>query len=56
MESLVKGGIPDKKLAFPLMSKGERFIRCMEREHIGRCMEREHRGMIPRGAMVTGGA
>jgi hypothetical protein len=46
-ESSVRGSSPEGKLPFPLMSKGERFIRCMERKH---------RGMIPGGVMVTGGA
>jgi hypothetical protein len=31
-ESSVRGSNPDKKLPFPLMSKGERFIRCMDKE------------------------
>jgi hypothetical protein len=31
-DSSVRGSIPEGKLPFPLMSKGERFIKCMERE------------------------
>ena len=31
-ESSVRGSKPDGKLPFPLMSKGERFMRCMDRE------------------------
>jgi hypothetical protein len=45
------GAAPDGKIPFPLMSKGERFIRCK-----GKCLEKEHRGMVPGGTMVTGGA
>jgi hypothetical protein len=45
------GASPDGKIPFPLMTKGERFIRCK-----GKCLEKEHRGMVPGGAMVTGGA
>jgi hypothetical protein len=45
------GAAPDGKIPFPLMTKGERFIRCK-----GKCLEKEHRGMVPGGAMVTGGA
>jgi hypothetical protein len=44
------GGVsPDGKIPFPLMTKGERFIRCK-----GKCLEKEHRGMVLGGAMVTG--
>jgi hypothetical protein len=54
-KSSVRGSIPkdssDGKIHFPLMTKGERFIRCK-----GKCLEKEHRGMVPGGAMVTGGA
>jgi hypothetical protein len=42
---------PDGKIHFPLMKKGDRFIRCK-----GKCLEKEHKGMVPRGEMVTGGA
>ena len=42
---------PNGKIHFPLMTKGERFIRCK-----GKCLEKEHRGMVPGGAMVTRGA
>jgi hypothetical protein len=45
------GATPDGNIPFPLMTKGERFIRCK-----GKCLEKEHRGMVPGGAMVTGGA
>jgi hypothetical protein len=31
-DSSVRGSNPDRKLPFPLMSKGERFLRCMDRE------------------------
>jgi hypothetical protein len=40
----------DGKIHFPLMTKGERFIRCK-----GKCFEKEHRGIVPRGVMVTRG-
>jgi hypothetical protein len=44
------GGAPlNENVHFPLMKKGERFIRCK-----GKCLEKEHKGMVPRGAMVTG--
>jgi hypothetical protein len=46
------GEAPDGKIPFPLMTKGEIFIRCKG----GKCLEKEHKGMVPRGAMVTGGA
>jgi hypothetical protein len=46
------GGVaPDGKIHFLLMIKGERFKRCK-----GKCLEKENRGMVPGGAMVTGGA
>jgi hypothetical protein len=45
------GATPDGKIHFPLMTKGERFIRCK-----GKCLEKENRGMVPGGAMVIGGA
>jgi hypothetical protein len=45
------GATPDGKIHFPLMTKGERFIRCK-----GKCLEKEHRIMVLGGAMVTGGA
>jgi hypothetical protein len=45
------GASPDGKIPFPLMTKGGRFIRCK-----GKFLEKEHIGMVPRGAMVTGGA
>jgi hypothetical protein len=31
-DSSVRGSSPNKKLPFPLMLKGERFIICMDRE------------------------
>ena len=40
--------ILDGKIHFPLMTKGDRFIRCK-----GKCLEREHRGMFPRGVIFT---
>jgi hypothetical protein len=46
-----RGAAPDGKTPFPLMTKGERFIRCK-----GKCLEKEHRGMVPGGAMVTRGS
>jgi hypothetical protein len=45
---MLGGAAPDGKIPFPLMTKGERFIRCK-----GKCLEREHRGMFPRGVIVT---
>ena len=45
------GATSDGKIHFPLMTKGERFIRCK-----GKCLEKEHRDMVLGGAMVTGGA
>jgi len=45
------GATPDGNIPFPLMTKGERFIRCK-----GKCLEKEHIGMVPGGAMVTRGA
>jgi hypothetical protein len=42
---------PDRKIHFPLMTMGERFSICK-----GKCLEKEHRGIVPGGAMVTGGA
>jgi hypothetical protein len=41
----------DGKIPLPLMTKGERFIKCK-----GKCLEKEHRGMVLWGAMVIGGA
>jgi hypothetical protein len=43
------GAASDGNIPFPLMTKGERFIRCK-----GKCLEKEHRGMVLGGAMVTG--
>jgi hypothetical protein len=49
-EFIVQGGAtPDGKIPFPLMTKGERFIRCK-----GKCLEKEHRGMVPGGAWSQG--
>jgi hypothetical protein len=45
---LLGGATPDGKIPLPLMTKGERFIRCK-----GKCLEREHRGMFPRGVIFT---
>jgi hypothetical protein len=39
----------DGKIPLPLMTKGERFIRCK-----GKCLEKEHRGMVLGGEMVIG--
>jgi hypothetical protein len=44
------GAAPDGKIPFPLMTKGERFIRCK-----GKCLKKEHVGMVPGGLMVTRG-
>jgi hypothetical protein len=44
------GASPDGKIPLPLMTKGERFIRCKSK-----CLEKEHIGMVLGGAMVTGG-
>ena len=46
-----RGETPDGKIHFPLMTKGEIFIRCK-----GKCLEKEYRGMVPGGAKVTWGA
>jgi hypothetical protein len=43
------GEAPDGKIPFPLMTKGEIFIRCK-----CKCLEKEHRGMVLGGEMVTG--
>jgi hypothetical protein len=45
---MLGGPTSDGKIPFPLMTKGERFIRCK-----GKCFEREHRGMFLRGEIVT---
>jgi hypothetical protein len=46
------GGVAlDGKIPFPLITKGDIFIKCK-----GKCLEKEHRGMVPGGAMVIGGA
>jgi hypothetical protein len=50
-DSSVRGSNPRWKDTFSIDEKGERFIRCK-----GKCLEKEHRGMVPGGAMVTGGA
>jgi hypothetical protein len=50
-DSSVRGSNPYGKIPFPLMTKGEIFIRCK-----GKCLEKDHKGMVPWGAMVTGGA
>jgi hypothetical protein len=31
-DTIVRGRSPDRKLHFPLMSNGERILRCMDRE------------------------
>ena len=45
------GASLDGKIHFPLMTKGEKFIRC-------KCkyLEKEHKDMVPRGAMVIRGS
>ena len=50
-DSSVRGASPNGNIPLPLMTKGERFIRCK-----GKCLEKEHRGMVPGGGMVTGRA
>jgi hypothetical protein len=53
-DSSVRGSNPGGKLPFTLISKGERFIRCMDRElFLG---EIENKGMFQGGVMVIGGA
>ena len=48
---IMLGGVAlDGRIHFPLMKKGEIFIRCK-----GKCLEKEHIGMVLGGAMVTGG-
>jgi hypothetical protein len=50
------GATPDGKIPFPLMTKGERFIRCKGQRHGSREIyqmqrtEAEDRGMVPGGA------
>jgi hypothetical protein len=41
-DNLIRGRNPDGKLPFPLMSKGGRFIRFMDRE-LDSWREKEHR-------------
>jgi hypothetical protein len=53
------GGVAlDRKIPFPLMTKGNRFIRCIGQRHGSRGnighKDAEERGMVPGGAMVTG--
>jgi hypothetical protein len=45
------GEARDGNIPLPLMTKGERFIRCK-----GKFLEKEHKGMVPGGVMVIGGA
>jgi hypothetical protein len=45
---LLGGETLDGKIPFPLMTKGERFIK-----YKGKCLERDHRGMFPKRAIVT---
>jgi hypothetical protein len=45
---MLGGAALDGKIPLPLMTKGERFIRCK-----GKCLEREHIGMFPKGSIVT---
>ena len=48
------GETPDGEIPFPLMTKGERFIRCRGQRHDSRGRkghrDAEDRGMVPRGA------
>jgi hypothetical protein len=48
------GATPDGKIHFPLMTKGERFIRCRGQRHDSRGSnghrDAEDRGMVPGGA------
>jgi hypothetical protein len=48
------GATPDGKIHFPLMTKGERFIRCRGQRHGSRGRnghrDAEDRGMFPGGA------
>jgi hypothetical protein len=48
------GAAPDGKIPFPLMTKGERFIRCRGQRHDSRGRnghrDAEDRGMVPGGA------
>jgi hypothetical protein len=48
------GATPDGKIPFPLMTKGERFIRCRGQRHDSRGRnghrDAEDRGMVPGGA------
>jgi hypothetical protein len=41
------GAAPDGKIPFPLMTKGERFIRCRIEADLS---DAEDRGMVPGGA------
>jgi hypothetical protein len=46
------GATPDGKIPFPLMTKGERFIRCRGQRHGSRgrdLSDVEDRGMVPGG-------
>ena len=47
------GATPDGKIHFPLMTKGERFIRCRGKRHDSRGRnghrDVEDRGMVPGG-------
>jgi hypothetical protein len=53
-DSSVRGSSPDGKIPFPLMTKGERFIRCRGQRHGSRGRnghrDAEDRGMVPGGA------
>jgi hypothetical protein len=50
-DSSFRGRSPDGNIPFPLMTKGERFIKCK-----GKFLEKENKGMVPWGVMVIGGA
>jgi hypothetical protein len=43
------GASSDGKIYFPLMTKGERFIRCK-----GKFLDKDQRGMVSMGVMLTG--
>jgi hypothetical protein len=53
-DSSVRGETPDGKIPFPLMTKGERFIKCRGQRHGSRGSnghrDAEERGMVPGGA------
>jgi hypothetical protein len=53
---MLGGAAPDGKIHFPLMTKGEIFIRCRGQRHGSRgrrLSDVEDRGMVPRGAELS---